>query len=70
MLKTTSVQIEEANLSALRELKKRTGGSISAQVQIAIQEYIDSRHKMGLFAPESFDTVIKRLRATRKKITK
>jgi hypothetical protein len=49
--KNTSVEIELSDLEALKLLKKRTGASITAQVKIAIQEYVDSRRKMGLLEP-------------------
>jgi hypothetical protein len=49
-LKNTSVNIEESDLAILKNLKKRTGASISAQIQIAIHEYIESRRKMGLLS--------------------
>jgi len=48
VVKNTSVNIEEADLNALKALKKRTGASVNAQVQIAIREYLESRKKMGL----------------------
>jgi hypothetical protein len=46
--KNTSVDIEMSDLAVLKALKKKIGASISAQVQIAIHEYVDSRRKMGL----------------------
>jgi hypothetical protein len=48
VLMNTSVNIEESDLSALKVLKKNTGATISAQIQIAIREYLESRKKMGL----------------------
>lgn len=46
--KNTSIEVEQSDLDALKAIKKKTGASISAQAQIAIHEYVDSRRKMGL----------------------
>ena len=48
VLMNTSVNIEESDLNALKVLKKKTGATISAQIQIAVREYLESRKKMGL----------------------
>ena len=48
VLKNTSVELEASDIAALKALQKKTGASISAQVRLAVIEYIESRRKLGL----------------------